>query len=354
MQRKILITAVIFCVLLLLLGCPNGTVTLESVLIEDDITTPTTWTAGVVYVITDWEVWVYSTLTIEEGSIIKFMGTYSELVLGSGGTINATGTAADPIIFTSYKDDIWGGDTNGDGTATTPAMADWGMIITNGENGSIFSYCEFYYGGNSTYTATLHVDTGSVATVSNCTFAYNSGNDSSGWYGALSADTAGAGTVITGNTFYNNVRPLSISTAFDLDGSNVFHNPDDTSITNDFNGIYAYDNGDQKTLLSWGETEVAYIIDDNDWWIDGGASVTLADNVVLKFRSGGEMVLTDGASNIVNYNGTGVAFTSYKDDSLKGDTNGDGSASSPSNGDWGGIYDDFNSTYLGWANIYYD
>ena len=46
--------------------------------------------------------------------------------------------------------------------------------------------------------------------------------------------------------------------------------------------------------------------------------------MVLKFKSGSVFLLEDGASALVNYNGTGVYFTSYRDDARKGDTNGDG------------------------------
>jgi len=60
-------------------------------------------------------------------------------------------------------------------------------------------------------------------------------------------------------------------------------------------------------------------------------------------------VLTQNATN---------AFTSFKDDSRGGDTNGDGAATSPSDEDWIGIYDNSLSIpspyYYQWSNIYYD
>ena len=83
-----------------------------------------------------------------------------------------------------------------------------------------------------------------------------------------------------------------------------------------------------------------------------------SNNVVLKFTTGSFLILDDGVSALVNYNGAGVYFTSYKDDTKKGDTNGDGAATSPAVGGWGGIYDNSLSIpspyFFNWSNILYD
>ena len=54
----------------------------------------------------------------------------------------------------------------------------------------------------------------------------------------------------------------------------------------------------------------------------------LGDSVVIKFARyttpGFSIFIPNGTSQIQNYNGLGVVFTTYTDDSYLGDSNGDG------------------------------
>lgn len=333
-------------------ACPGGTPAVVDIV--DNINSTTTWKTNTIYVIRKWDFYVNGTLIIEPGVIIKFHSTKGPgLTLGNAGAIIAEGTAVDPIIFTSFRDDAHGCDNNGDGAGTVPARGDWGTIDTNSLNGSVFDHCEFYYGGSGAYTATLSISD-STATVTNSIFAHNDGGDESGMVGALDASTAIAGTFITGNTFFDNVRPLSISTAFDVDDSNSFSNPDDFTETNTYNAIFVDSINHVIDQISWEETDVPFVIYDGDFWINSGGRLTLGDNVVLKFRPGSEIVLADGESALGNHGGPGVFFTSYRDDSHLGDTNADLGATHPATGDWIGIYDDTTSDYSAWLNILYD
>lgn len=66
---------------------------------------------------------------------------------------------------------------------------------------------------------------------------------------------------------------------------------------------------------------------------------------------GFSLLMPDGESQLQNFNGTGVAFTAYTDDSLKGDTNGDG-ASAGTAGYWEGIFTS-GPVWYSWANIHF-
>ncbi|MEM7002788.1 MAG: right-handed parallel beta-helix repeat-containing protein, partial [Pseudomonadota bacterium] len=88
-----------------------------------------------------------TTLTIDPGVVLKFETTNSYLWPQ---LMNAVGTAANPIVLTSFKDDVYGGDTNGDGAASQAAPGDWTYLYFQSVDGSNIENALLRYGGAST------------------------------------------------------------------------------------------------------------------------------------------------------------------------------------------------------------
>ena len=66
------------------------------------------------------------TLALSPGTVLKMESGASMDVRGS---LLAQGTASRPVYFTSLKDDLVAGDTNGDGATSLPNMTNWGGIV---------------------------------------------------------------------------------------------------------------------------------------------------------------------------------------------------------------------------------
>jgi parallel beta-helix repeat protein len=93
-------------------------------------------------------------LTIEPGVVVKFQGNACLYV---NGTLIADGTPESQIVFTSLKDDSYGGDTNGDESSTVPGKNDWGGIIFgNTSTRSVLKHVVVKYGGQ-TWSFPLYV-----------------------------------------------------------------------------------------------------------------------------------------------------------------------------------------------------
>ena len=277
-----------------------------------------------------------SKLTIGEGVILKFNETH----LSINGILDAVGSEENPIIFTSYKDDRYGGDSNGDGNFTSPAPEDWEYLKINGS--AKIEYSRFYFGGRSWEDATLIID--GTTNLENSTFAFNNGVN----YGTLDARS---GATIKNNIFYGNTKPMRLNVLLSIDDSNIFHNPNNPAEKNRFQGIFI--NGSSMVSnVTWEETEVAFVISSTNFYVRENHNLTLGDNVVLKFTSGSTL---NHYNNLFNYDGPGVYFTSYLDDSRGGDSNGDEDSTTPSIGDWRGIRNSAASPsyYETWSNILY-
>jgi len=113
------------------------------------------------------------TLTIEPGVIVKFQ---SNTRMDINGTLIAAGTETDSIIFTSYNDDEYGGDTNGNGPSSgSPGYWDQ-LFFESADAGCVLDYCRIRYAGNEYYldyydrhyNAICLWDSGTALTMAHC------------------------------------------------------------------------------------------------------------------------------------------------------------------------------------------
>ena len=170
-----------------------------------------------------------STLTIEPGVVIKFYNNAGWQFI-AGAKILVQGTAANPIIFTSFYDDGYAGDTNGDATSTSPSFGNWyGLRIDSPGAESIINNAVFRYGGRAwtDSQANLHI-ANSSATITNSVFEYAK------VYGVR---LSSASTTFSGNIFRsNNNSAEGSSTGLYAEGGNLTINSN--SFSNNKRGLY--------------------------------------------------------------------------------------------------------------------
>ena len=91
------------------------------------------------------------TLTIEPGVVVKFR----EGGFDFGGRLISQGTQSQPVVFTSFADDAYGGDLNTDGASTTPYYTDWsGIAFSSGATGSNIDGLKLLHSGGLYANAT--------------------------------------------------------------------------------------------------------------------------------------------------------------------------------------------------------
>lgn len=103
--------------------------------------------------------------------------------------------------------------------------------------------------------------------------------------------------------------------------------------------------------IHWSAIEVPFVLLNTLFLGENDSSLTVADDVIVKFYND---TGNYHYGNLINHDGSGVYFTSFRDDALGGDTNEDGGASFPHVEDWDGIYNWRTFDYHEQSNIFYD
>jgi RHS repeat-associated protein len=291
----------------------------------------TTWNnPDVVYWLeADVTVPVGSTLVIDPGQIIKLGGFGSGNNVIVDGTLNAQGTAAAPVIFTSKQDDSAGGDTNNDGSKSSPSPYDWGQIEFAGTStNDVLNDVTVRYGSN--YAAAEVVVDDASPTITNCTFS-NSGN-----YGVV---LTGSDATLTGDTFQANGLGGDGSGAIDMDQASQPVLSGLTFTGNFVNGVSVEGGSLPAGTTKWNLPGAVFWLNANVT-VPTGSTLVIDPGLVLKFGGlyeSAEIVVQGG----LQAEGTAaqpIIFTSKQDESAGGNTNNAGStASPPGPGNWSGI-----------------
>lgn len=92
-----------------------------------------------------------------------------------------------------------------------------------------------------------------------------------------------------------------------------------------------------RTDTIWTAQNSPYIVDLQTLSILNGITLTVEDGAVVKFVYPDGLLSVSGNLQVNGTAGNGVYFTSYKDDSISGDSNQDGGSTTPAPSDWSGI-----------------
>lgn len=311
-----------------------------------------------------------ATLTIPKGIIIKLGGG---ALLNVNGVINATGTANEPIVFTSLKDDTYAGDTNQDAASTAPSPGDW-LTIALKKNGSSFDHTIIRYGGlvdsNDLYSANIRADSISSFTLTHSVIEY------ANLYGVKVKNSSGT---VTSNTIRFNTRNLpgqtqSVGIAVEngspeirdnhiSDNTNgllisgassiptISHNTferniyfaaesigaygafsGDTAQENGMNGIFLQGSLAINYTLS---ADIPYLIRNSTYTVPANKTLTVSPGAIIKFDGTLAKISSAGALLINGTAGNPAIFTSFHDDTYGGDT--DATSTPAAAGDWDAI-----------------
>jgi hypothetical protein len=292
------------------------------------------------------------TINVMPGNTIKMNVSISV----ADGSLNFRGTETEPITVTSVFDDSVGGDVYGDGQDKMPQAGDWGQIEFQTQSlPSTLSYVNLYYGGgrvdeNSGYGIIKFGAAGGVddrIKLYNCNIAHS--KTTGLWFQASSPSLFNCTVSDCRNEEFgaavwlmSKSRPLlwnckltDCKYAIYTDGDSYAASSGLTVENNQFNCIYFGERYESLLLdgdIIWNSELVHYI--PKTIGIQPTGVLRLMPGIIVKYSG---IIRVDGRLVAIGTKTKPVVFTSLKDDTYGGDTNGDKGFEEPKPGDNQGI-----------------
>lgn len=264
-------------------------------------------------------------LTINPGVVMKFQSSGSIRVDGALEAEGGTDQLA-RIVFTDYRDDSSGGDTNNDGNATSPSRGSWngiefyssGMESENIIKNADIRYATNTFGGNS---ASIMLNS-AYAMLDNVIIEQSS-RSAVAFYGSSDA--------VLQNSAILNVSQTPIR--LNMFANPTFNNNDALNIGSMAIGVVqeTYSVDATVPLRDFaGYENITYELHGN-LTVNSGTEITIPAGTVFKRSSINNQIIVEGTLKVLGTDSNPVVLTHLSDDSYgnPADTQNDGSASSP-------------------------
>ncbi len=294
-------------------------------------------------------------LTFLSGQTITFAsGQNIDVGNGGAGGIIAVGNPGNPIIF----------------TGNTKSPGQWAIFLYGGTSTALFDNCVMEYGGYANQYC-LYVSNGSLdlrhtimrngsgdaiiaggtiplLSVSSCTIQNFTGYGIDGpaenpivtncVFQNIGNEGVYATLPTVQNCTFSNISSYPISCL-----PNAVVNLSNNSFSQLLKSGFEIRSGTLSTTATWANQSIPYVINGTVqiYQSSGSCTLTLSPGVVMKFDPSSYLYIGGGYNTyqgglIAQGSGnTPIYFTSVKDDSVGGDSNGDGGATVPLPGDWG-------------------